>query len=241
MTLANPPELAPASSVRGFRRPLPEAQSPLPETDAPRSVVFDHVGKVYRSSSGPVHALDDIDLSIPRGSIFGIIGRSGAGKSSLLRTINGLEAPSAGRVVVDGQDVAALDKAGLIALRRRVGMIFQHFNLLSAKTVWQQHCASARRGGRPEGRDRPTRRRSRRPDRSRGQRARLPFSPFRRTKAARRNRPGACPSARYSALRRGDFGARPGNDAVDFAAAQGHQPTVQNHDRPDHARDERHP
>jgi D-methionine transport system ATP-binding protein len=108
----------------------------LPETDAPLSVVFDHVGKVYRSSSGPVHALDDIDLSIPRGSIFGIIGRSGAGKSSLLRTINGLEAPSAGRVVVDGQDVAALDKAGLIALRRRVGMIFQHFNLLSAKTVW---------------------------------------------------------------------------------------------------------
>jgi D-methionine transport system ATP-binding protein len=108
----------------------------LPETDAPLSVVFDHVGKVYRSSSGPVHALDDIDLSIPRGSIFGIIGRSGAGKSSLLRTINGLEAPSAGRVVVDGQDVAALDKAGLIALRRRVGMIFQHFNLLSAKTAW---------------------------------------------------------------------------------------------------------
>jgi D-methionine transport system ATP-binding protein len=135
MTLISPPELAPASPVRGFRRPLPEAQ-PATAADTTLSVVFDNVGKVYRSSSGPVHALHDIDLSIKRGSIFGIIGRSGAGKSSLLRTINGLEAPSAGRVIVDGQDVAALDKADLIALRRRVGMIFQHFNLLSAKTVW---------------------------------------------------------------------------------------------------------
>src|ERR1700730_2552672 len=136
MTLISPHELSSASPVRGFRRPLPEAQSALPAADASLSIAFDHVGKVYRPSSGPVHALHGIDLSIPRGSIFGIIGRSGAGKSSLLRTINGLEAPSAGRVVVDGLDVAALDKAGLIALRRRVGMIFQHFNLLSAKTVW---------------------------------------------------------------------------------------------------------
>jgi D-methionine transport system ATP-binding protein len=133
MTLASPPELAPSSPVPGFRRALPEALSAIA---ANSSVVFDNVGKVYRSSAGPVHALHGVDLSVPRGSIFGIIGRSGAGKSSLLRTINGLETPSAGRVVVDGQDVAALDKAGLIALRRRVGMVFQHFNLLSAKTVW---------------------------------------------------------------------------------------------------------
>jgi D-methionine transport system ATP-binding protein len=109
----------------------------LPETaDTSLSVVFDNIGKVYRSSSGPVHALHGIDLSITRGSIFGIIGRSGAGKSSLLRTINRLEAPTSGRVLVEGQDVAALDAAGLIALRRRVGMVFQHFNLMSAKTAW---------------------------------------------------------------------------------------------------------
>jgi D-methionine transport system ATP-binding protein len=130
MTLISSPELAPASPVRGFRRPLPEAPSALPAADASLSVVFDHVGKVYRSPSGSVHALDDIDLSIPPGSIFGIIGRS------LLRTINRLEAPTSGRVLVEGQDVSALDEAGLIALRRRVGMVFQHFNLLSAKTVW---------------------------------------------------------------------------------------------------------
>jgi D-methionine transport system ATP-binding protein len=138
MTVISPAEHASASLRRNFRREAVDGLPALPATaaDTSLSVVFDNVGKVYRPSSGPVHALHDIDLSIPRGSIFGIIGRSGAGKSSLLRTINGLEAPSAGRVVVDGQDVAALDKAGLIALRRRVGMIFQHFNLLSAKTVW---------------------------------------------------------------------------------------------------------
>jgi D-methionine transport system ATP-binding protein len=138
MTLISRPELASATPVRGFRHPQSEARPALPAAvaDTSLSIVFDHVGKVYRSPSGPVHALHGIDLSVPRGSIFGIIGRSGAGKSSLLRTINGLEAPTAGRVVVDGQDVATLDKAGLIALRRRVGMVFQHFNLLSAKTAW---------------------------------------------------------------------------------------------------------
>jgi D-methionine transport system ATP-binding protein len=138
MSVISPPDLASASPARGFRRPRPDAQpaSPATRADSSLSVVFDHVGKVYRSPSGPVHALHGIDLSIPRGSIFGIIGRSGAGKSTLLRTINRLEAPTSGRVLVEGQDVAALDAAGLIALRRRVGMVFQHFNLMSAKTAW---------------------------------------------------------------------------------------------------------
>lgn len=99
------------------------------------SVRFEALSKTYVSSAGPVVALEGIDLEIPAGRVFGIIGRSGAGKSSLLRTINRLEKPSGGRVLVDGQDVAALDEAQLVALRRRIGMIFQHFNLLSAKTV----------------------------------------------------------------------------------------------------------
>jgi D-methionine transport system ATP-binding protein len=73
----------------------------------------------------------------PRGEIFGIIGRSGAGKSSLLRTINRLEQPSQGRVLIDQVDIAPFDEDRLVALRRRIGMIFQHFNLMSAKTVWQ--------------------------------------------------------------------------------------------------------
>lgn len=101
------------------------------------SVVFERIGKTYHSSAGPVHALQDIDLSIPSGSIFGIIGRSGAGKSSLLRTINRLESPTSGRVLVDGIDISQLSERELVRLRRRIGMIFQHFNLLSAKTVYE--------------------------------------------------------------------------------------------------------
>ncbi|MFP5078366.1 methionine ABC transporter ATP-binding protein [Rhizobium sp. YIM 134829] len=106
---------------------------------APRpagSVRFEGVAKVYRSSAGAVEALAEIDVSIPAGAIFGIIGRSGAGKSTLLRMINRLEQPSSGRVLVDDEDIAAYGEGELVALRRRVGMIFQHFNLLSAKTVF---------------------------------------------------------------------------------------------------------
>ncbi len=101
------------------------------------SVTFEALGKTYVSPAGTVTALEAIDLAIPAGGIFGIIGRSGAGKSSLLRTINRLEEPTEGRVLVDGQDIGRLDEDGLVALRRRIGMIFQHFNLLSAKTVRQ--------------------------------------------------------------------------------------------------------
>ena len=100
------------------------------------TVRFEQVGKTFHSSAGAVTALEDISLEVPAGSIYGIIGRSGAGKSSLLRTINRLERPSTGRILVDDIDVGLLDDDGLVALRRRIGMIFQHFNLLSAKTVW---------------------------------------------------------------------------------------------------------
>lgn len=99
------------------------------------AVAFDRLGKAYHSSAGIVHALDNITLKIPAGGIYGVIGRSGAGKSSLIRTINRLENPSEGRVLVDGHDIAALDENSLVELRRRIGMIFQHFNLLSARTV----------------------------------------------------------------------------------------------------------
>ncbi|GAK68712.1 D-methionine ABC transporter ATP-binding protein [Agrobacterium rubi TR3 = NBRC 13261] len=81
-------------------------------------------------------ALAGVDYVVPRGSISGIIGRSGAGKSTLIRLVNGLERPSSGKVIVDGVDVGALDEAGLRTLRRSVGMIFQHFNLLSSRTAY---------------------------------------------------------------------------------------------------------
>nr|WP_251702097.1 methionine ABC transporter ATP-binding protein [Pseudomonas boanensis] len=75
------------------------------------------------------------DLAIQSGEVFGLIGHSGAGKSTLLRLINRLEEPTGGRIVIEGEDVTALDSEGLRRFRQRVGMIFQHFNLLSSKTV----------------------------------------------------------------------------------------------------------
>jgi len=97
---------------------------------------IENLRKTYRAADGrEVEALTDINLEIGTGEVFGIIGRSGAGKSTLIRTLNLLERPSAGRVLVDGEDITTLDSEGLYALRRRVGMIFQHFNLLNAKTV----------------------------------------------------------------------------------------------------------
>ncbi len=98
-------------------------------------VRFINLGKTYQGRQGPVEALGNIDLAILHGEIFGIIGRSGAGKSSLIRTINRLEQPSSGRVLIDQIDIGGFNEDRLVELRRRIGMIFQHFNLLASKTV----------------------------------------------------------------------------------------------------------
>ncbi len=96
---------------------------------------FHQVHKAYRVSGRDIPALQPCDLHIERGEVFGIIGHSGAGKSTLLRLINRLEEPSGGRIEIDGVDVTALGADGLRKFRQQVGMIFQHFNLLSSKTV----------------------------------------------------------------------------------------------------------
>jgi D-methionine transport system ATP-binding protein len=100
-------------------------------------ILFDSVSKTFGAGEARHAALKDVSFEIAAGEVFGVIGRSGAGKSTLVRLINRLEKPSGGRVIVDGDDVGALEGAELRALRRRVGMIFQHFNLLSSKTVAQ--------------------------------------------------------------------------------------------------------
>lgn len=100
------------------------------------SILLHGISKSFRSGSGEIAALSNIDIAIPAGGIFGIIGRSGAGKSTLLRMINRLERPTSGEVLIDGQDIGRLDEHALVGLRRGIGMVFQHFNLLSAKTVW---------------------------------------------------------------------------------------------------------
>ncbi|WP_130802731.1 methionine ABC transporter ATP-binding protein [Acinetobacter ihumii] len=93
--------------------------------------------KTYESQGQQVQALKEINLDIPEGKIVGIIGKSGAGKSSLLRTLNGLEQPSSGSIKIHQDELTTLDHHHLIQLRQRIGMIFQHFNLMSAKTVWE--------------------------------------------------------------------------------------------------------
>ena len=95
-----------------------------------------HIEKTYDSPSGPVKALKGIDLTIGRGEIFGIIGLSGAGKSTLIRCINMLERPTAGKVIVDGKDLTEMNDSQLREMRKQIGMIFQHFNLLSSATVY---------------------------------------------------------------------------------------------------------
>lgn len=92
------------------------------------------ISKTFGGSRA-VHALTNVDLHIPQGKIFGIIGPSGAGKSTLLRCINLLEAPDAGEVWVDNNRLDTLSPAELRQARQKMGMIFQHFNLLSARTV----------------------------------------------------------------------------------------------------------
>lgn len=91
--------------------------------------------KDVRRMFGDTAAINGVSLSIARGEILGIIGRSGAGKSTLIRCVNGLEKPDAGSILIEGREITGLGEDALRPLRRRIGMVFQHFNLLSAKTV----------------------------------------------------------------------------------------------------------
>lgn len=98
-------------------------------------IEFKNISKHYQLKGQTIRALDQINLTIPDGSIFGIIGYSGAGKSTLIRLINLLERPNQGQVVINQKDFTALDARSLRQERANIGMIFQHFNLLQTKTV----------------------------------------------------------------------------------------------------------
>jgi len=95
-----------------------------------------NVSKTFSKSGRQIHALSDVSLHVPQGTIFGIIGTSGAGKSTLIRCINLLERPTNGDVLVDGISLLKLSNSQLALQRRQIGMIFQHFNLLSSRTVF---------------------------------------------------------------------------------------------------------
>ena len=100
-------------------------------------IIFENIKKTYIKNKQQVHALNDINLTVDTGDIYGLIGWSGAGKSSLIRLVNQLEKPTSGTVTVDGVDLNKLDAKAQRELKKKIGMIFQHFNLLESKTVAQ--------------------------------------------------------------------------------------------------------
>ncbi|WP_420810446.1 methionine ABC transporter ATP-binding protein [Corticimicrobacter populi] len=101
-------------------------------------IELSHLTKHYRTPDGGMHAaLAGVSLQVRKGEVFGIIGRSGAGKSTLIRMINLLERPDAGSVRIGDEDITGLQGAALRQLRQRIGMVFQHFNLLDSRTVFE--------------------------------------------------------------------------------------------------------
>lgn len=110
-------------------------------------IQLEHISKSFVTASGTVHAVQDVNLQIGEGEIFGIIGFSGAGKSTLVRCINLLECPTEGRVIVDGEDLTAMDLKKLREVRKKIGMIFQHFNLMRSRTVFQNIAFPLKKSG----------------------------------------------------------------------------------------------
>lgn len=103
-------------------------------------IKVDHVSKTFHAKNGQVEAVKDISFDIEKGDIFGIIGLSGAGKSTLVRCLNLLEKPSSGKVYVNGKSLTDLSGKELRKARQKIGMIFQHFNLLMQRNVLDNIC-----------------------------------------------------------------------------------------------------
>lgn len=100
-------------------------------------IELEHISKTFGTGAAAVHAVRDVTLTVQEGEIFGIIGFSGAGKSTLVRCINLLETPTSGRVTVDGRELTGLSEKELRQARKKIGMIFQSFNLMPSRTVFQ--------------------------------------------------------------------------------------------------------
>lgn len=100
-------------------------------------IILENIGKVYETKGNKVEAVRHVNLRIDRGKIVGIIGFSGAGKSTLVRCINLLERPSEGKVIVNGKELTSLKGSELRKERKKIGMIFQHFNLFASRTVYE--------------------------------------------------------------------------------------------------------
>jgi len=100
-------------------------------------IKLNNITKIFTLSDKKLTALDNVSLHVPKGQICGVIGASGAGKSTLIRCVNLLERPTHGAVIIDDVDLTQLSDAELVKTRRQIGMIFQHFNLLTSRTVFE--------------------------------------------------------------------------------------------------------
>lgn len=100
-------------------------------------IFIDNVSKSFKYGDKKTWAVKNVNLNVKKGEVFGIIGLSGAGKSTLIRCLNRLEEPTSGSITIDGVDITSLNKNQLRIARKDIGMIFQHFNLLSQKTVFE--------------------------------------------------------------------------------------------------------
>lgn len=113
-------------------------------------LTLSHVSKTFRQQGGLYQAVDDVSLQVERGAIHGIIGESGAGKSTLLRLINLLEVPDQGTVILDGNELTGMPDKQLRKERQKIGMIFQHFNLVHNATVLKNVAISLELAGWPK-------------------------------------------------------------------------------------------
>jgi D-methionine transport system ATP-binding protein len=113
-------------------------------------IVLDNIAKTYRQAGGSLTALDGVSFRVARGEIFGIVGHSGAGKSTLVRCLALLERPESGRIWLSGEELTQLNPKALRAARRRIGLVFQHFNLLGQASIFDNVALPLRLAKEPE-------------------------------------------------------------------------------------------
>src|SRR5699024_7143522 len=110
-------------------------------------ISLQQVSVTFESKEHTISAVQDVSLTIQKGEVFGIVGYSGAGKSTLVRTINLLQRPTAGSVIVGDQDLLQLKPKELRKARKKIGMIFQHFNLMASRTIAENVAYPLRKSG----------------------------------------------------------------------------------------------
>lgn len=191
---------------------------------------LEHIEKVFTDGKEDFEALRDVSLEVNEGDIFGIIGLSGAGKSTLVRCLNLLERPTSGKVYVNDKDMMTLSEPEIRRCRQKIGMVFQHFNLLMQRTVLGNVCFPLEIVGM-----------SRKDAKKRAmevlklvgiadQGKRLSLAALGRAEAARSDCARACQRPGNHPLRRGDECARPHDDRVDSLAAADDQPDAEHYD-----------